>query len=62
MEKFSQVLNQVTGFLEVLRFNEPFVELYGTVVRFLLPVLALLILIRCAKSLLTFRKEPEIWA
>ena len=62
MEKFSQVLNQVTGFLEVLRFNEPFVELYGIVVRFLLPVLALLILIRCAKSLLTFRKEPEIWA
>ncbi len=36
--------------------------LYCTGVRFVLPVLALLILLRCAKSLLTFRKEPEIWA
>ena len=32
-----------------------------TVLRFLFPVLALVILIRCAVSLLTFRKEPEIW-
>ena len=39
-----------------------FSNLYCTVVRILLPVLALLILLRCAKSLLTFRKEPEIWA
>ena len=39
-----------------------FSNLYCTVVRILLRVLALLILLRCAKSLLTFRKEPEIWA
>ena len=39
-----------------------FSNLYCTVVRILLPVLALLILLRCTKSLLTFRKEPEIWA
>ena len=32
-----------------------------TVLRFLFPVLALVVLIRCAVSLLTFRKEPEIW-
>lgn len=30
--------------------------------RFLLPILAFAVLTRCARSLLTFRKEPEIWA
>lgn len=30
--------------------------------RFLFPVLVFLVLFRCAKSLLTFRKQPEIWA
>ena len=39
-----------------------FSNLYGAAVRILLPVLAALLLLRCAKSLLTFRKEPEIWA
>ncbi len=32
-----------------------------TVLRYVFPILALLILIRCAVSLLRFRKEPEIW-
>ena len=32
------------------------------VLRFLIPILALVILVRCAKPLLTFRREPEIWA
>ena len=32
-----------------------------TVLRFVFPILALAILIRCAVSLLRFRKEPEIW-
>ena len=39
-----------------------FGSLYCTGIRFVLPVLALLLLLRCGKSLLTFRKEPEIWA
>ncbi len=30
--------------------------------RFVVPVLGALILLRCAKPLLTFRREPEIWA
>ena len=30
--------------------------------RYLLPVLVFFVLLRCAISLLTFRKEPEIWA
>ena len=32
-----------------------------TVLRFIFPVLALALLVRCAISLLRFRKEPEIW-
>ncbi len=32
-----------------------------TVLRYVFPVLALMILVRCAISLLRFRKEPEIW-
>ena len=30
--------------------------------RFLMPILAAVILFRCGKPLLTFRREPEIWA
>ena len=30
--------------------------------RFVLPALALWILLRCARALLTFRREPEVWA
>ena len=33
-----------------------------SVMRFVFPVLAFLVLYRCAKSLLTFRKQPEVWA
>ena len=32
-----------------------------TILRFVFPLLAVIILIRCAASLLGFRKEPEIW-
>lgn len=39
-----------------------FAQLYCSVIRFVLPLLALVLLLRCARSLLTFRKEPEIWA
>lgn len=39
-----------------------FTLLYGAVLRYLFPVLALIVLWRCAKSLLTFRREAEIWA
>ena len=42
--------------------NLQFASLYGAVLRFAFPVLAIILLGRCAKSLLTFRKEPEIWA
>lgn len=42
--------------------NLQFASLYGAVLRFVFPVLAIIILGRCARSLLTFKKEPEIWA
>lgn len=34
----------------------------NTVLRYVFPLLAVVILGRCAVSLLTFRKEPEVWA
>ncbi len=37
-------------------------HVYITVLRYLAPILGGLLLIRCLKSLLTFRREPEIWA
>ncbi len=37
-------------------------DLLVAVLRYLLPVLALVVLGRCAQSLLLFRKEPEVWA
>ncbi len=41
--------------------EETFAQLYCGVIRFILPILALILLIRCARSLITFQKEPEIW-
>lgn len=37
-------------------------SIYQDVVRYVFPVLALWILLRCLRSMLQFRKEPEIWA
>lgn len=34
---------------------------YIGVMRYLAPILAAILLLRCAKPLLTFRREPEIW-
>ena len=44
-------------FMELVERGTP----VTTILRFVFPVLALAILIRCAISLLGFRKEPEIW-
>lgn len=37
-------------------------RVYLALMRFLAPAMALLLLLRCAWPLLTFRREPEIWA
>ena len=55
-------MEQILTLLEALRASGRFALGYETVVRYLFPVLALLILCRCARSLLGFRKEPEVWA
>lgn len=39
-----------------------FLATYDAVLRIALPVLALVIILRSARSLLGFRKEPELWA
>ena len=59
MESFFEAIKSLGG-LPI--GGAQFSNLYGAAVRILLPVLAALLLLRCAKSLLTFRKEPEIWA
>lgn len=41
---------------------EAFVQLLTGFTRYLFPALALLILLRCGRSLLTYRREPELWA
>ena len=39
-----------------------YIDVYNGIMRYTAPLLVLLLLWRCAKPLLTFRKEPEIWA
>lgn len=39
-----------------------FMDSYNAVMRFVFPVIAFFIVFRCAKSLLSFTREPEIWA
>ena len=42
--------------------QEPFVNVFTAIFRWLAPILILILLFRCIKPLLTFRREPEIWA
>lgn len=42
--------------------QDTYLYVYIGIMRYLLPILVLVLLIRCAKPLLTFRREPEIWA
>ena len=42
--------------------QDTYLYVYIGIMRYLLPILLLVLLIRCAKPLLTFRREPEIWA
>lgn len=46
----------------LLDLGDIFVNVYQGILRYVLPILSLIILIRCGKPLLTFRREPEIWA
>ena len=42
--------------------QEPYIHVYLAALRWIAPFLAVFILFRCIKPLLTFRREPEIWA
>ena len=47
---------------EIGEAGNTFGDVYLGVMRFVAPILALLLLFRCCKPLLSFRREPEIWA
>lgn len=59
MEAFYELIYSL-GELPMGKFT--FAQIYCSVIRILIPILAMILLFRCTKSLLTFRKEPEIWA
>lgn len=48
--------------METLLQQLTLAELTNAVLRYVFPLLALLILARCTRSLLLFRREPEVWA
>lgn len=53
----------MNGFLTaVLNAPEVYENVYIGVIRWVAPLLAFVLLLRCIKPLLTFRREPEIWA
>ena len=53
MDKLLSVFAQV---------DDTYIHVYQAVLRYLIPILAVILLFRAVKSLLTFRREPEIWA
>ncbi len=44
------------------QLDATYLNVYIGIMRYLLPVLVFILLLRCARPLLTFRREPEIWA
>ena len=45
-----------------LNAQDPYINVFVAILRWLAPVLAAVLLFRCIRPLLTFRREPEIWA
>ena len=53
----------MSNWLEAFSQIDPvYLNVYQAVLRYLMPVLAAILLIRTARPLLSFRREPEIWA
>ena len=46
----------------VANLDTTVISVYQAIVRYVVPILAVLLLIRTVRPLLTFRREPEIWA
>lgn len=42
--------------------DESFVNVYLAILRYAVPILTIVLLVRAVRPLLTFRREPEIWA
>lgn len=51
--------NAMTAVFEV---DPTFLDVYIAILRWIVPILAVFLLFRCIKPLMTFRREPEIWA
>ena len=49
-------------FSEILNAQEIYANVFTAVLRWVAPVLTAVLLWRCVKPLMTFRREPEIWA
>lgn len=56
MAQFEEILRSLA------QAKDTYVEVYIGLLRYALPILALLLLLRCLKPLLRFKREPEIWA
>ena len=52
----NMVLEKITG------LSDTYLYVFIGLARYAMPIVAALLLLRCAKPLLTFRREPEIWA
>ena len=52
----SEILNNLTA------VDGSYINVFVTSMRYLAPMLVAILLWRCGKPLLTFRREPEIWA
>ena len=50
------------GIFALLEQQPVYLNVYIAVVRWIAPILAIILLFRCIKPLLTFPREPEIWA
>ena len=46
----------------ILQVQQLYLQPYIGILRYIVPVLGFVLLMRCALPLLTFRREPEIWA
>ena len=46
----------------VLEAQDTYLNVYIAILRWVAPILAAVLLFRCVRPLLTFRREPEIWA
>lgn len=55
-------MNAILDFFTDATGNATLLSIYQSVLHAAIPVLAFVVVLRCARSLLGFRREPEIWA